>query len=124
MTTITLGQLEHALASASRDIDKFVAPVVQRTAGKVAGTQRANVRKRSGKTARSIRATGPDGAAFGPLTVEAEIGPTWFVGRLIETGTVNQAPHVYVASSFEPHRAQHQAEVLDAAAAALSALTA
>lgn len=113
---ITAAELAKTLHAAATDIDRHVAPVVARTANRIADTQRANVRRRSGHTARSIVATAPGGRDFGPKDVEAEIGPTWFVGRIIELGLGNfGAPDIFVASSLEPNLPQHQREVLEAA---------
>jgi hypothetical protein len=96
---------------------------VQATAYKVVWTQKANVPVDSGETRDSIMASAPDGHAFKPTTTEAEVGPTWFVGRFIETGTVLHGPRVYVANSMEPHRAQFEADMLEAGSASLSDLT-
>lgn len=114
MNEISIAQLQQALRNAERTVDTSVAPVVRRTAERVKQTQQENVPVRSGKTKRSIQATGPGGRPFTKNTVDAEIGPTWFVGKMIETGTVNMAPRVFVANSVEPHLQQHAREVADA----------
>lgn len=120
MNEITPAQLEQALNSAAAHIDEHLAPVIKATAMKVADTQRALVRKRSGRTEKSIRASGPDGAPFGSRTIEAEIGPTYYVGRLLELGTAHSPPFPFVAESLDPHLDQHRRDV--AAAATTGAL--
>lgn len=113
---ITAEELAKVLYTAADTIDRHVAPEVARTANLALETQRANVRRRSGHTADSIKATAPDGRTLGPLDVEAEIGPTWFVGRIIELGLGNfGAPAIFVGNSLDPHLADHQRRVLDAA---------
>ena len=114
MTAITLSELEFICRAAGKDIDRVIAPVVKATANKIAETQRANIPVRSGKTRDSIEVSGPGGARLTPTSVEAEIGPTWWIGRLIENGTVRTAPHVFIANSYEPHAAAHRQAVLDA----------
>lgn len=114
MSEITAAQLEQILRNAGRTADEFVAPVVKATAMKAKATQQQLVRKRSRKTERSIKATGPDGAPFGKRTIEAEIGPTWYVGRLLELGTSHSAPYPFIAGSLDPHMAEHQRQVGDA----------
>lgn len=117
-TDITPAELTKVLHDAAKNIDRHVAPVVARTANRVLETQRANVRKRSHKTELSIKATAPGGRPLGPTDVEAEVGPEWFVGRIIELGLGNfGAPDVFVANSLEPHLPQHQREVAEAATA-------
>lgn len=111
---ISLGELETICRLAGRDIDRIIAPVVKETAYKVRKTQYAACPKRSGRTKRSIRATGPGGRWFTPTTVEAEVGPTWWVGRLLESGTVRMAPRPFVSTSYEPHRADHEKRLIDA----------
>lgn len=117
--SLTLEDVERALRAAGQDVDKVLSPVVRATAAKVADTQRANVLVESGRTKKSIKATGPGGAPFTARTTEAEIGPTWFVGRLVELGTATRGPHVFVANSLDPHLAAHTQAVLDTAARAL-----
>lgn len=117
MSDITLAQLEATFRSAAKSIDAAVAPVVVATAGKVADTQRANIAVRTGRTRDSIAATAPDGSALGARSTEAVIGPRkpWaHVGRWIELGTVTQGPRVYVANSYDPHRADHERAVAEA----------
>lgn len=115
MSEISLAELEQTLHHAAAVIDECVAPVIKATAMKAADTQRDRVRKRSRRTEKSIKATGPDGAPFTKTTTEAEIGPTRFVGRLLELGTAHSEPYPFVEDSLDPHMAQHQREVLDAA---------
>jgi hypothetical protein len=114
VSDLSLGQLELAWRQAARDIDREIATEVRATAAKVADTQRATVPVHTGRTRDSIKATGPDGAPLTPTSTEAEIGPTWFVGGLIETGTATQAPRPFVGPSYAPHRADHERRVLDA----------
>lgn len=121
--TISLSQVSAALRSAERDADKFLAPVIKDTAEKIAGTQRATVARHSGKTAGSIKVTGPKGQPLGETTVEAEIGPTWFVGRLLEYGTSKTAPQPFVEGSYAPHEAAHVKAVQAAMVRSLGALT-
>lgn len=116
---LTLAQVEAALRQAAKDVDRLVAKEVKVTAGLIRDEQRANVAVATGKTRDSIKATGPNGQPFTPTTTEAEIGPTWFVGRMIDLGTATQAPRPFVAASYEPHRAGHEARILNAAANAL-----
>lgn len=104
---ITIAELTKQLHHAGEVIDEEVAKVVKVTAPKVVATQQTNVKKRSGKTARSINAKDPSGAPLGKKSIDAVIGPDWFVGRLIETGTIHQAPFVYVANSLDPHLPAH-----------------
>lgn len=113
-STLTVNELETILRLAGADVDRVVAPVIKATAYKVAKTQRQLCPKRSGKTRRSIRASGPRGRWFNATTTEAEIGPSWWVGRLLETGTVRMAPRPFVGPSFEPHRADHERRLIDA----------
>lgn len=114
MSEITLTQLANGFRVAGATVDAHVAKVVKRTAMKVKQTQRENVPKLTGKTRDSIQATGPNGTPFGPTTNDFEVGPTWFVGRLIELGTVNKGPRVFVANSLDPHIAAHEVEVAEA----------
>jgi HK97 gp10 family phage protein len=114
MTAISLEQLEQICRIAGQDIDKITAPIIRKTAAKVRETQKANVPVRSGRTRDSITASGPDGAPFTPTTTVAEIGPTWWVGRLIEQGTSRQPPRPFVRPSIDPHLDAHEAEVLEA----------
>lgn len=114
MSEITLTQLANGFRVAEATVDAHVAKVVKRTAMKVRQTQRENVPKLTGKTRDSIQATGPNGAPFGPKTNDFEVGPTWFVGRLIELGTAMKGPRVFVANSLDPHLAAHHKEVADA----------
>jgi hypothetical protein len=116
---ITLADLERLLRVTGRDVDKIMLPVVRATAKKVAATQRQNVPTKSKRTRNSIKATGPGGAEFNKSIAEAEIGPSWYVGRFIELGTVRMAPRVFVANSLDPHIGQHQTDVLNAVAAAI-----
>lgn len=107
---VSLAELERRLRAAGRDADRAIAPVIAATSAKVVDTQKQNIRVRSGRTRDSIAASGPDGKPLTATSIEAVIGPRppWaHVGRWIERGTVRQAPHVYVANSFEPHRAAH-----------------
>lgn len=113
--TIGLTELQQSLANASRNIEADSARIVQDTARKIAATQRRLVAKRSHKTERSIRATGPRGRPFTPTTTEAEIGPTWFVGRLLEYGTVHMTPRPFVEHSADPHMAEHRRKLAQAA---------
>ena len=114
MTTITLSELELICRAAGKNIDYVIAPVIKQTAYKIAKTQRQTVPVKTGRTKKSIRATGPRGQWFRANTVEAEIGPKWWVGRLIESGTVRMAPRPFVAPSYEPHRADHEKRILEA----------
>lgn len=114
MSEITIGDLSHILKNAEKLIDKEIAPVVKRTALAIAETQRATVKRRSGRTADSIKATGPNGAPFNATTTTAEIGPTWFVGKLLELGTSHSAPQPFVAQSADPHMDAHLKGVQDA----------
>lgn len=102
MSEITLAELEQSLRRAA-NVDVHLASVIKDTAMRVAATQRSTVKVASGKTRDSIRATGPGGAPFTPTTVEAEIGPTWFVGALMERGTSLVPPHPFVSNSLDPH---------------------
>lgn len=120
---LSTDQLAKILHEAGNSIDEFVAPVIKNTAGKIADTQRAHVAKRSRKTEKSIKVTGPNGSPLGKKTVEAEIGPTFFVGKLLELGTSNMAPRPFVEGSSEPHMAQHVKDVETAAVKALKGLT-
>lgn len=124
MSAISLGELEATLRDAANLVDTAVAPVVRATANKMADTQRSTVTVRTGRTRDSIKATGPNGTPFTPTTIEAEVGPTWFVGKFEELGTVNRPPRPFVATSYEPHRAAHEQAVLGAVASrALGRLT-
>lgn len=119
MTDITLTEVEHILRQAAVGIDKALAPVVAATAANMVDTQKQNIRVRTGRTRDSITATTPDGGALGPTSLEAFIGPRkpWaHTGRWIETGTVNQAPHVYIANSYDPHRTAHESAIMKATA--------
>ena len=100
---ITIAELGDLFTQSIKKIDKAVSPVVKTAVEAAADTQRQTVARRSGKTARSIKATGPHGANFGPATLEGEAGPTWFVGRLLETGTVKMPPQPFVRDSLDPH---------------------
>ncbi len=104
---LTTGQLSGIFAEAQNTIDEHVAKVIKETAGKIAATQKSWVPKRTGKTQRSIKATGPGGAPFTKTTLEAEIGPTWFVGKLLELGTSTMAPQPFVEGSSDPHLTEH-----------------
>jgi HK97 gp10 family phage protein len=77
--------------------------VVVDVARQIGQTQRDLVATRSRKTQESIEATTPDGGPLGLGDLEAEIGPTWFVGRFLEFGTVNMAPHAFVFPSADRH---------------------
>lgn len=92
-------------------IDKQVGPLVKATAEATAATQRQMVAKRSGRTARSIEATAPDGQPLNLLSTEAVVGPTWFVGRLLESGTSTQPARPFVAPSADKHGPQLVAEI-------------
>lgn len=120
---LSTDQLAKILHDAGNSIDEHISPVIKKTADKIADTQRARVAKRSRKTEKSIKVTGPQGAAFGKKTLEAEIGPTFFVGKLLEVGTSNMAPRPFVEGSPEPHMAQHVKDIETAAVKALKGLT-
>lgn len=109
MSAITLEQLEHICRVAAVDIDKVTAPIIRDTAKKVVETQKANVPRRSDKTYDSISASPVEAA-----TTTVEIGPTWWVGRLIENGTSTKGPRIFVANSIDPHLAAHDKAILDA----------
>lgn len=124
MIDMTLAELKQTLHDAERTIDHHVAKVIRATAIEVAATQKAAVPVKTGKTRRSIKATGPDGGRFTATTLEAEVGPTWWVGRMIEHGTVKIPPRVFVANSVEPHRVEFEKEMSSAMTdGALEALT-
>lgn len=119
---ISLTQLADELGAAVHRIDKATSPLVKSTIEKAADTQRQTVAKRSGKTMRSIRATGPNGSAFKDDTLEGEAGPTWFVGRLLETGTANTRPQPFVSTSLDPHILGFTSDYATAAAHAVFGL--
>lgn len=111
MTEITLGELKGYFDTAAKTIDQEVAKAVKATALEVAETQRQTVPVNTGRTQKSIKASGPNGAPFTATTVEAEVGPTWYVGRFIEKGTTTQPPRPFVSSSYEPHAQAHEARI-------------
>jgi hypothetical protein len=113
---IEIAQLGDLFVQSAKMIDRAVSPIVKTAVEAAAAEQRIAVARRSGKTMRSIKATGPHGANFGPATLEGEAGPTWFVGRLLEHGTVNMPPQPFVANSLDPHLPRCTAAIVDAAA--------
>lgn len=114
MAEISLGQLELMCRLAGKTIDEVTAPVIKETALRVKATQEERVPYATGKTKRSIRATGPEGAQFTKATTEALVGPTWWVGMLLERGTATRAPRPFVAGSADPHMAGHRERILKA----------
>jgi HK97 gp10 family phage protein len=119
--TVSIDHLAVMFANARKAIDIEQAKVVKRTAHLIAATQRATVAKRSRRTSRSIKVTGPKGRRLGPTSLEAEIGPTHFVARFLEFGTVKMLPRPFVAASADPHMERHCREMADAAVQALEA---
>jgi HK97 gp10 family phage protein len=115
MSEITVAELERSLRNAAKTIDREISTAIKTTAEGIRETQRSLVPVASGQTRKSIKVSGPNGARWTPTTVEAEIGPTWFVGRLIELGTVNMGPRPFVAPSYEPHRTAHERRIVNAA---------
>lgn len=115
MSEITLSELAQSLNDAANKADLVGAVEVKTTAGRIAETQKATVRVRSGKTRDSITVTDPEGRPLGPASIVAEIGPTHFVGALLERGTVNTPPFPFVATSADEHIDDHQKRVRDAA---------
>ena len=120
---LTTAELAKILDKAGDTIDAHVSPVILNTAHKIEATQKERVAVRTGKTRDSIKVTGPGGAAFTEKTVEAEIGPTFFVGKLVELGTSTMAPRPFVGGSPDPHMAQHEKDMQAAALKALKGLT-
>jgi hypothetical protein len=119
VSDLTLEQLEALLRSAGKNVDEVVGPIVGATAQKVKATQEDHVPVDTGRTKKSIKATGPKGTPLTKKSLEAEVGPTWYVGRLLELGTATRGPRVFVADSLDPHLASHSKATLDAVAKAL-----
>ena len=83
--------------------------VIGEMAGKVYQTQRQLVPKRSRKTHDSIDVEITDHG------LTAIIGPTWFVGRFLEDGTVKMAPRPFVGPSADLHAPELEARLNDVA---------
>lgn len=71
---------------------------------------RDTVRKRSGRTARSIIYS----SKFKGLRYE--VGPKWFVGRFLEYGTVHQRAYPFMAPATKRHTADMVDRIAKAAA--------
>jgi HK97 gp10 family phage protein len=78
------------LARAGANIQQTMSPELRGAAERVAGRARGNVHKLTGRTAQSIT------YSVGNRGLTYEVGPTWFVGRFLEYGTVNMPAYPFM----------------------------
>jgi HK97 gp10 family phage protein len=84
------------LARAGTNVRQTVTPELREAAKRVRQRARDNVRKRTGKTARSITYSVKNRG----LTYE--VGPQWFVGRFLEHGTVKMPAYPFMEPAIAP----------------------
>ena len=88
--------------------------VVKETAEAIAETQRQMVPRQSGRMAKAIEATAPDGSRLGFGNLEAEIGPGGNYGKLaplLEFGTSKTPPKPFVFPAADIHAAAFEAQL-------------
>ena len=111
-----LDVLAGMFVKAGGNVNKPVSGVLREGAKEVRNDGRGNVRKRSGRTQRSIsyrsRRKG----------LEFEIGPTWFVGRFLERGTVKMPAYPFMAPALD-RQIDLPKRVVDAAIRDMTAAT-
>lgn len=104
MTDLTPDEFALKLNLAAGVIQPATIPVVKRTAEKVADTMRDLIPRGTVGEIRTADTVEVSGHGGGPITgPEADIGPTHFVGRFIEHGTVKQQPRPFIERSVAPH---------------------
>ena len=112
-----LDVLAGMFAKAGGNVRKPIADVLKEAAKEVRAEGRANVRKRSGRTQRSItfrsRRKG----------LEYQIGPTWFVGRFLEYGTRKMPAYPFMAPIMPRQQEDLPRRVVDAAVKSMTPAT-
>jgi HK97 gp10 family phage protein len=111
-----LDVLAGMFAKAGGNVRKPVSNVLKEAAKQVRADGRANVRKRSGKTQRSITYRSRQKG------LEYQIGPTWFVGRFLEYGTRKMPAYPFMAPTLDRQQDLPK-RVVDAAVRDMTAVT-
>jgi HK97 gp10 family phage protein len=95
--TRQLTALAADLGRAAVTVQRPVNEELKEAAKAIRATGRELVRKRSGRTARSITYSSKTKG------LHYEIGPKWFVGRFLEFGTVNMPAYPFMQPAAERH---------------------
>jgi HK97 gp10 family phage protein len=96
--TRQLHLLAAELTRAGTNVRQTVTPELREAAKRVRGRGRENVRKLSGRTARSISySVRNKGLTY-------DVGPRWFVGRFLEFGTKKMPAYPFMGPAIAPEQ--------------------